>query len=75
MRYDIYITRREDLYEAAVPALPGCATLGRSESEVLSNIRDVIESHLRKLRNRQRHSPEVKIVKIHHGRIPESQSA
>lgn len=75
MRYDVYITRKEGLYIAAVPALPGCTTLGRSESEVLSNIRDVIEGYLQLLRKSRKPFPSVKVVKVYHGRYPAVRSA
>ena len=75
MRYDIYITKNERLYNAAVPALPGCTVLGRSEAEVLRNIRDVIESHLHRLRAKKKPFPNVKVVRIHHARYPSVRSA
>jgi predicted RNase H-like HicB family nuclease len=75
MHYDVYITRKDRLYVAAVPALPGCTALGRSEAEVLDNIRDVLESCLRLLQVQQKPFPKLKIVKIHHARYPAVQSA
>ena len=75
MRYDIYITRKGGLYNADVPALPGCTVLGRSEADVLQNIRDVIESHLHRLRVKKKPFPNVKVVRIHHARYPSVQSA
>ncbi|MBI3609331.1 MAG: type II toxin-antitoxin system HicB family antitoxin [Nitrospirae bacterium] len=75
MRYDVYITKRDQVYIAAVPALPGCATLGRSEAEVLSNIRDVIEGYLLLLQKRRQPFPRTKVVKVHHARYPVVRSA
>ena len=75
MRFDIYITREDKLYIASVPALPGCTALGRSEEEVLTNIRDIIELNLQSLRDKSRDIPEVKVVKIHHARVPTAQTA
>ena len=75
MRYDVYITRKDRLYIAAVPALPGCTTLGRSEAEAISNIRDVIEGYLYLLRERRKPFPDVKVVKVHHARHPVMRSA
>lgn len=75
MRYDVYITKKDELYIAAVPALPGCTTLGRSEAEVLKNIRDVIEGYLRLLKEQRRPFPSVKVVKVHHARYPTIRSA
>ena len=75
MRYDVYITKKDRLYVAAVPALPGCTTLGRSEAEVLSNIRDVIEGYLQLLKMKRKPFPSVKVVKVHHARYPAIRSA
>jgi predicted RNase H-like HicB family nuclease len=68
MRYDVYIMKKDGLYIADVPALPGCTTLGRSEAEVLSNIRDVIEGYFQSLQKRRQPFPDVKVVKVFHGR-------
>jgi predicted RNase H-like HicB family nuclease len=75
MNYDVYVTRKDRLYIAAVPALPGCTALGRSEAEALGNIRDVIESCLRLLQRQRKPFPAVKVVKIHHARYPTVRSA
>jgi len=75
MHYDVYVTKKDQLYIADVPALPGCTTLGRSEAEVLMNIRDVIESYLLSLRMKRKPFPNVKVVKIHHARYPAARSA
>jgi len=75
MNYDVYITRKDRLYIAAVPVLPGCTALGRSEAEALNNIRDVVESCLRLFQRQQKPFPVVKVVKIHHARYPTARSA
>jgi len=75
MHYDVYITQKDRLYMAMVPALPGCSALGRSEDEVLGNIRDVIEGYLRLLQKQRKPFPNVKVVKIHHARYPAARSA
>lgn len=64
MSYDIYIRRKDRLFIAEVPALPGCYTLGRSENEVLDNIRDVIDGYYRMLQKRRKHAPQVKVVRV-----------
>lgn len=75
MHYDVYITRKDRIYIAAVPVLPGCTALGRSEAEALGNIRDVIESCLRLLQTQRKPFPNVKVVKIHHARYPTARTA
>lgn len=75
MHYDVYITQKDRLYLAMVPALPGCTALGRSEDEVLGNIRDVIEGYFRLLQMQQKPFPSVKVVKIHHARYSTARSA
>jgi predicted RNase H-like HicB family nuclease len=75
MNYDVYITRKDRLYTAVVPVLPGCTALGRSEAEALGNIRDVIEGCLRLLQMQRKPFPNVKVVKIHHARYPAVRSA
>ena len=64
MGYDIYIRKNNHLFIADVPALPGCHTVGRSEGEVLDNIRDVIEGHFRMLEKKHKPHPEVKVVRV-----------
>ncbi|MBI3802330.1 MAG: type II toxin-antitoxin system HicB family antitoxin [Nitrospirae bacterium] len=64
MSYYVYITQENDCFIADVPALPGCRTLGRSEAEVMENIRDVVRGYLQNLRRRNRALPKVKVVKL-----------
>lgn len=64
MSYYVYITQVDNCFIADVPALPGCRTFGRSEAEVLENIRDVVRGYLQSLRKRNRTAPKVKVVKL-----------
>ncbi len=64
MDYDIYIRQKNRLYVAEVPALPGCHTVGRSEREVLENIKDVIESYFRMLQKKHEPLPRVKVIRV-----------
>ena len=68
MSYDVYISRNEHHFMALVPALPGCCTFGRTEQEVLDNIRDVIECCLRDMRRQRQPFPRVKVVRLPDGR-------
>lgn len=64
MSYYVYITRQDQLYVAEVPALPGCRTIGRSEEEVLENIKSVVEGYLETLKRKNRSLPRVKVIKV-----------
>jgi predicted RNase H-like HicB family nuclease len=64
MSYYVYIVREGDLFVGEVPALPGCRTLGRSEEEVIENIRYVVKGYFQKMRKSNRPIPKVKIVKV-----------
>lgn len=64
MSYYVYITRQSDNFIAEVPALPGCRTIGRSEAEVIENIRDVVRGYYQSLRKNNKSVPKVKIVKV-----------
>jgi len=64
MNYYVYISKREEMYVAEVPALPGCGTMGRTEEEAVENIRDVIEGYLETLKRTRRSVPSVKVVRI-----------
>ncbi|MBN2518412.1 MAG: type II toxin-antitoxin system HicB family antitoxin [Candidatus Altiarchaeota archaeon] len=52
MDFDILIEKAEDgYYVATVPGLPGiCVSQGKTEEEVLSNIREALELHLEGLK-------------------------
>lgn len=64
MSYYVYITRQGGFFVGEVPALPGCKTLGRSEEEVLENIRDVVRGYFQKMRKSNQPIPRVKVVKV-----------
>ena len=69
MSYYVYISKKEDLYVAEVPALPGCRTMGRTEEEAVENIRDVIEGYLETLKRSRRSAPSVKVIRISRSRM------
>lgn len=64
MSYYVYITQKNGHFVAEVPALPGCRTIGRSESEVIENIRDVVRGYFQSLRKNNQAVPKVKVVKV-----------
>jgi predicted RNase H-like HicB family nuclease len=64
MKYDVFITQDGDWYIADVPALPGCMSQGRTEKEVLVNVRDAIRGYLEVLKEQNREAPKTKRVKV-----------
>ena len=46
MKYKVNLQKTDEGYSAWVPGLPGCWSQGETESEVLENIKDAIESYL-----------------------------
>ena len=64
MSYYVYITQKNQHFVAEVPALPGCRTIGRSEAEVIENIRDVVRGYFQSLRKNNQAVPKVKVVKV-----------
>ncbi len=47
MKFTITITRDEDgVYNAECPAIPGCASQGKTEAEAQANIEDAIKQCL-----------------------------
>ena len=50
MKYAVVIERTPNNYAAYVPDLPGCISVGDTEAEVLTNIREAIELHLDSMR-------------------------
>lgn len=70
MSYYVYITQKNDFFVAEVPALPGCRTIGRSEAEVIENIRDVVRGYYQSLRKNNQAVPKVKVVKLSDGQSP-----
>lgn len=64
MSYYVYVTQTPRYYAAEVPALPGCRTIGRSEAEVIENIRDVVRGYYQSMRKRNKAVPKVKVIKV-----------
>ena len=64
MNYYVYLTRQSHLYVAEVPALPGCRTMGRSEREVMENIKSIVRGYVKTLKSKQRPLPRVKVIKV-----------
>lgn len=60
----VYVTQTSSYYSAEVPALPGCRTIGRSEAEVIENIRDVVRGYYQSMRKRNKAVPKVKVIKV-----------
>ena len=50
-RYTIILTREDDAYLVAVPALPNIHTYGHSSEEALANAQEAIELYLSVLRD------------------------
>ena len=49
--FEVRIEQDEDgRWAASCPALPGCATLGYTEQEALSNIREAVEVYVEDMR-------------------------
>ncbi|MFQ5580402.1 MAG: type II toxin-antitoxin system HicB family antitoxin, partial [Nitrospiria bacterium] len=64
MSYYVYVTKTPRYFSAEVPALPGCRTIGRSEAEVIDNIRDIVRGYYQSMRKRNKAVPKVKVVKV-----------
>ena len=58
MKYTVVIEKAPSNYAAYVPDLPGCVATGRSEDEVLSEIREAIAFHIESLREHGELVPE-----------------
>ena len=41
------VEEEDGRWSAGVPALPGCATWGKTKEEALRNLRDTVEAYLR----------------------------
>lgn len=52
MRYLVVVEKGAASYGAYVPDLPGCVSVGETEEEALSLMREAIELHLDGLRRR-----------------------
>jgi predicted RNase H-like HicB family nuclease len=51
MRFLIIIEQAEDSLSAYAPDLPGCVTTGATRDEVIANMREAIELHVRGMRD------------------------
>jgi predicted RNase H-like HicB family nuclease len=61
MRFTIVLTRDEDdpkVFNASVPALPGCYSYGRGKREAYKRAREAIDCYLESLRNHGDPVPE-----------------
>lgn len=64
MKYEVFIKREGEWYLADVPALPGCISQGRSEEEVLLNIRKIIADHMQADHSGSPNAARPRIVKV-----------
>ena len=68
MNFRVIIEPEEDgTFVAECPALPGCASQGRTRDEAIQNIREAIQGHLRSLVRHGEHGSgpiEEEIVEI-----------
>ena len=46
MRYKVVLQRSDEGVSISCPALPGCWSQGKDESEALENIKDAIQEYL-----------------------------
>ncbi|MBS1816272.1 MAG: type II toxin-antitoxin system HicB family antitoxin [Acidobacteria bacterium] len=46
MTYKVVLIHSEEGYSVSVPALPGCASQGETETEALENIKEAIRLYL-----------------------------
>jgi len=49
VRYKVVLEYNEGYYTAAVPALPGCVTQGRTKEEALERTKEAIQGYLESL--------------------------
>ena len=49
MEFTVVLTCEEGVYNASVPALPGCFTWGNTKKHALKNAREAIELYLESL--------------------------
>jgi len=61
-KYTIIIEKTENNYSAYCPDLLGCVATGRTEEEVIRNMREAIEFHLEGLRQEKLPIPEAKTI-------------
>ena len=58
LKYTVVIEKAPNNYAAYVPDLPGCVATGKTEGEVLTEIRDAIKFHIEGLREDGEPVPE-----------------
>ena len=46
MKYKIVLEKTDEGYSVSCPGLPGCWSQGRTELEVIENIKDAIQEYL-----------------------------
>lgn len=51
------VEEEDGRWSAGVPALPGCATWGRTRDEALRNLQDAVEAYVRDVRGAGREIP------------------
>ncbi len=59
-KYTIIIEKTKNNYSAYCPDLPGCVATGRTEEEVIRNMKEAIKFHLEGLRQEKLPIPEAK---------------
>ena len=64
MSYYVYITRESNCFVGEAPAFPGCRTYGKTEGEVVENMRLILAGTLRAMKQQKKPLPEVKVVKV-----------
>jgi predicted RNase H-like HicB family nuclease len=64
MSYYVYITRENNCFVGEVPTVPGCRTYGKTEGEVVENMRIILAGTLRAMKEQRKSLPEVKVVKV-----------
>ena len=62
VKYTVVIEKAPSNYAAYVPDLPGCVATGRTEGEVLVEIREAIAFHIESLKEHGEPVPEPQTV-------------
>jgi predicted RNase H-like HicB family nuclease len=63
MTYLVALIKSDEGYSVSVPALPGCQSQGRNESEAIENIRSAIEDYL-SVDDELPPRPEVRFIEV-----------
>ena len=62
MKFRVYLEPDEDgVFVATCPALPGCASQGRTRTEATENIHEAIEGYLKSLR---KHGDRLRVAAV-----------